>query len=389
MVSVTPKTHKKTSFFADSEVFFVIIYKNFVEVIKLKNFIKNWSGHGYEKGETIIFWTQLLRKFFSVEFPEKIISPEKQVKIDGTTKFIDIYFPQTKVLVEQKSFGENLSDAFNQAKNYAENLPYSERPKWIVTCNFSEFQIYNLDCMDFPEKYRENYLLTHANDFIPPTDEDVERAIHQPTKIFLKNLATDYKHLNFLVDPDVEMISPDVQISTKAAEIVQKLRDALEKNFQKNSTKNYSAQIEKICTRFVFCFYANDANIFPQKIFDYLKNFPDDQRNFALENLFEILNTPLELRDKNLEKNLKNFPYVNGGLFAEKISLPTYNKFVENPINTALTFNAGKNFSWQTINPTIFGAMFESILNPDFQRKGGMHFTSVKNILKVMLLIYI
>ena len=350
----------------------------------MKNFIENWSGHGYEKGETIIFWTQLLREVFNIEIPEKIISPEKQVKIDGVTKYIDIYFPRTKVLVEQKSFGENLADAFIQAKNYAENLPYSERPKWIVTCNFSEFQIYNLDCIDFPEKYRATYLMNHANDFIPPTDEDVENAIKQPTKIFLKNLAADYKYLNFLIDPEVEMISPDVQISTAAAKIVQKLRDALENNFKKNSTKNYSAQIEKICTRFVFCFYATDANIFPQKISDYLKNFPDNERNFALENIFEILNTPENLRKKNLDKNLKNFPYVNGGLFAEKISLPTYNKFVENPINTALTFNAGKNFSWQTINPTIFGAMFESILNPETQRKGGMHFTSVENIHKVI-----
>jgi len=373
---------KFKKFFSLRAIFFAIIYKNLVEVIVLKNFIENWSGHGYEKGETQKFWIELLQKFFATD-ASKIIF-EKQVKIDGTTKFIDIYFPRTKVLVEQKSFGENLADAFIQAKNYAENLPYSERPKWIVTCNFSEFQIYNLDCMDFPEKYRATYLMNHANDFIPPTDEDVENAIRQPTKIFLKNLAADYKYLNFLIDPEVEMISPDVQISTAAAKIVQKLRDALENNFKKNSTKNYSAQIEKICTRFVFCFYATDANIFPQKISDYLKNFPDNERNFALENIFEILNTPENLRKKNLDKNLKNFPYVNGGLFAEKISLPTYNQFVENPINTALTFNAGKNFSWQTINPTIFGAMFESILNPETQRKGGMHFTSVENIHKVI-----
>lgn len=348
------------------------------------NFSRDWSGTGYEKGETQKFWTQLLRDVFEVDKPENFISPEKKVKIDGVTHFIDILILKTKVLIEQKSFGLDLNSAYEQAKIYAENLPYSERPRWIITCNFSEFQIYNLDCLDFPEKYRENYLLTHANDFNPPTDEDVENAIRQPTKILLKNLATDYKYLNFLVDPDIEMILPDVQISTAAAKIVRKLRDSLEKNYKKNSIQNYSAQIEKICTRLVFCFYANDANIFPQKIFDYIKNFPDDQRNSALQKLFEILNTPIELREKNLDNNLKNFPYVNGGLFEEKISLPTYNKFIENPINAALIFNAGKNFSWQTINPTIFGAMFESILNPETQRKGGMHFTGIDNIHKVI-----
>ena len=237
-----------------------------------KKFSHDWLGHGNEEQDYQTFWDTLLRDIFGVEKPEKIRKCQEHVKIGKTFGKIDVLLPKTKVLIEQKSFGVDLSEKicqhgefltpFEQAKRYADNLPFSERPHWIITCNFSEFRIYNLDCMKDPDKYRQNYLLKNKNNFVLPTEEDIEKAIAQPTIISLENFHNDYKYLEFLVNQNIEMILPDVQISTAAADIVSKISEALKKNYQKNSVENYKNLIDKICTRLVFCFYANDANIF-------------------------------------------------------------------------------------------------------------------------------
>lgn len=360
------------------------------------NFSREWEGRGDEIQETYNFWYALFRDVFEIEKPEKIFKFQEPVKFDGTTHNIDLLIPRTKVLIEQKSFGVDLSKKyqqsdgefltpFEQAQRYAENLPFDMQPRWIVTCNFSEFRIYNLDCMEYPEKYRQLYFMKHAHDFNPPTAEDIENAVAQPRIVNLENLRNEFQYLNFIIDENIEMILPDVQISTAAAEIVKKIRDSFANNYEKNSVKNYDSLIYKICTRLVFCLYANDSAVFPKNLlFDYLNGFKAEDKLTALQKFFSVLNTKENLRDENLPDTLKNFKYVNGGLFAENFDLPAYKKYIESPVDTLLVFNANKNFSWHMINPTIFGAMFESTLNPETQRTGGMYYTSPENIHKVI-----
>ena len=316
-----------------------------------KDFSMDWHERGYEKGETQKFWLSLLNKIFRVNEPDKIINFEVPVP----NGYIDAYIPATKVLIEQKSFDVPLdNEVFAQAKRYADALPDDKRPRWIITCNFQEFKIYK------PNR-------------------------PEPTVIKLRDLRYNFQRLNFLIDFAADDAPPDEKISKDALHIISQIYDAFANNYKKNKVANYEDDLNKICTRLVFCLYAGDAHIFDaNQFFNYLQSFNDDQRNAALQNLFHVLNTPENQRD-NLPDDLKSFPYVNGGLFDENISFPTFNKTVGNPTASIGAFNARKKFSWHEISPPIFGAMFESTFSRDNrQRASGMFYTSVENIHKVI-----
>ena len=324
-----------------------------------KTFTDNWYEIGNEKSDTQKFWMTFLRDVFDIVKPEKFIDFE----IPVPNGFIDAYIPKTRVLIEQKSFGVDLSkkilqsdgkflSPYEQAQRYAENLP--EMPLWIVTCNFSEFRIYKSNRID-------------------------------PTIIKLRDLRYQYPRFRFLIDPNADDSPPEEKISREALNVIDKIYKAFENNYRKNHVSDYEDELNKICTRLVFCLYAGDAHIFDSnQFFDYLHKFSDAERNIALQNLFEVLNTP-ENQRKNLDNDLKSFPYVNGGLFDEKISFPEYNRNVGNPTAAIGTFNARKKFSWHEISPPVFGAMFESTFSKENrQRAGGMFYTSVENIHKVI-----
>ena len=324
-----------------------------------KIFANDWYETGDEKSDTQKFWWTLLRDVFDVARPEKIIDFE--ISVPGG--FIDAYISTTKVLIEQKSFGVDLSKKilqsdgkfltpYEQAQRYAQVL--SEKPRWIVTCNFSEFRIY-------------------------------KRGRDEPTVIKLRDLRYQCQRLKFLIDPAADDTPPEEKISKEALDIIEKIYEAFAKNYERNKIFDYEDTLNKICTRLVFCLYAGDAQLFDaNQFFNYLQSFNDAERNFALQNLFNVLNTPEDER-KNFDDALKNFPYVNGGLFDEKISLPEYNKNVGNPTAAIGAFNARKKFSWHEISPPIFGAMFESTFSKENrQRASGMFYTSVENIHKVI-----
>ncbi len=329
-----------------------------------KQFVKDWSGRGYEKGESQPFWIALLRNVYGVEQPEKFITFEEQVHLDHTS-FIDGFISATHVLIEQKGLGKNLnkpikqSDGtsltpFQQAKRYSAELPYSERPRWIVTCNFKEFYIY-----------------------------DMERPTGEPEIVLLENLGTEYYRLQFLVDTGDENIKKEMEISLQAGEIVGTLYDALLKEYKDPDDPETLKNLNALCVRLVFCLYAEDAGIFgSHKMFhNYLKSYSEKESRQALINLFKILDTEIEKRDIYLDEDLLAFPYVNGGLFAdENIVIPRLNETIINLI----LHKASENFDWSAISPTIFGAVFESTLNPETRRKGGMHYTSIENIHKVI-----
>lgn len=329
-----------------------------------KKFVEYWYGKGYEKGESQPFWLELLGNVFGVENPAHYIKFEEQVHLDHTS-FIDGFIPATHVLIEQKGTGKDLRKAikqsdgtlltpFQQAQRYSAVLPYSQRPRWIVTCNFEEFLIY-----------------------------DMEKPTGEPESILLKDLVKEYYRLQFLVDADDENIKKEMEISIQAGNIVGVLYDELLKQYINPDNEDSLKSLNMLCVRLVFCLYAEDAGIFGghNKFHNYLKSVSAKDARRALIDLFKVLDTKPEDRDPYMDATLLDFPYVNGGLFAdENIEIPQLNEKIIN----LLLEKASEDFDWSGISPTIFGAVFESTLNPETRRSGGMHYTSIENIHKVI-----
>ena len=329
-----------------------------------KKFSEYWAGKGYEKGESQKFWIDLLVNVFGVQNIAEFISFEDQVHLDHTS-FIDVYIPSTHVMIEQKSLGKDLrkpikqSDGtmlnpFQQAKRYSAELPYSLRPRWIVTCNFEEFLIY-----------------------------DMEKPNGEPEQIFLKDLPKEYYRLQFLVETGSEMLKREMEISLKAGELVGKLYDAILKQYKDPDDPKTLQSLNMLCVRLVFCLYAEDAGVFgTHEMFGrYLRKFPASEVREKLIKLFQVLDTKPEDRDPYMDDDLAAFPYVNGGLFAEQnIEIP---RFTDEIVDLLLD-KASAGFDWSEISPTIFGAVFESTLNPETRRSGGMHYTARDAIHKVI-----
>ena len=330
-----------------------------------KEFAEYWKGKGYEKGQSQKFWIDLLQNVYGVENATHFISFEDQVHIDKSTGFIDGYIESTKVMIEQKSLGKDLRKAikqsdgtflnpFQQAKRYIVELPVDKHPLWVITCNFSEFLIY-----------------------------DMNKPNSEPEQILLKDLPKEYYRLQFLVDTGSEHLKKEMEISLKAGDLVGKLYDAILKQYKNPESEETLKSLNMLCVRLVFCLYAEDAGIFGQhEMFgDYLKQFSPKDARKALIELFQVLDTKPEDRDPYMEDDLAAFPYVNGGLFAdENIEIP---RFTEEIVDL-LVNKASAGFDWSEISPTIFGAVFESTLNPETRRSGGMHYTSLENIHKVI-----
>jgi len=332
-----------------------------------REFASRWKGLGYEKGESQTFWLELLQTVFGVERPYDIISFENQVKLSSTS-FIDAYIEPTHVLIEQKSIDKDLrkpipqSDGtlltpFQQAKRYAAELPYSRRPRWMVISNFKEFHVY-----------------------------DMENPQGEPEVMLLENLETDFERMRFLVEQGNEHLRKEMEVSLKAGEIIGEIYDELLKQYVNPDDPQTLRSLNVLCVRLVFCLYAEDAGLFGEKrcmFHDYLAQFKPGEGDMrrALIDLFDILNTPVEKRSPYTPKALKHFPYCNGGLFSDKdIEIPFFN----DKIARLILKNASDDFDWSQISPTIFGAVFESTLNPETRRRGGMHYTSIENIHKVI-----
>ncbi|MBO5729973.1 MAG: class I SAM-dependent DNA methyltransferase [Treponema sp.] len=326
-----------------------------------KEFVAFWKDRGDEKQETSRFWIGLLDSVLGIKNASNYIEFEKPVKLKHTS-FIDGYISSTKVLIEQKgskidlakaylqSDGANLT-AFQQAKRYADELPYDLRPRWIVVSNFTEI---------------------HVHDMNQPHTE--------PEIILLENLEKEFYRLQFLVDERNEKIRREEEVSLQAGILVGKLYDALIKEYLEPDEHSFRS-LNILCVRLVFCLYAEDAGFFETRTSfeDYIKSFNVPNLRKAIIDLFKGLDTKLENRDK-YDRSLKPFPYVNGGLFAaEDIEIPNFTQEIVDVL-----VNDCAPFDWHEISPTIFGAVFESTLNPDTRRTGGMHYTSIENIHKVI-----
>ena len=325
-------------------------------------FAERWKNRGYERGESQPFWIDLLSNVFGIETPSDGFITFEDHRMVDSSNFIDGRIPSTRVLIEQKSLGKDLragirqSDGsllnpFQQARRYVVSLPVSEHPRWIVTCNFSEFLVY-----------------------------DMEQPNGEPEQILLENLGKEYYRLMFLVDAKNEHLSKEMQVSMQAGEIVARIYDALLKQYNDDSPEA-QRWLNILCVRIVFCLYAEDAGVFTHDQFhDFLVTYEAKDLRRALRDLFDVLNTPTDKRSKYLQDDLQAFPYTNGGLFEEEIEIPQFTE----ELKETLLKNASLDFDWSEISPTIFGAVFESTLNPDTRRSGGMHYTSIENIHKVI-----
>lgn len=330
-------------------------------------FYNDWHSIGDEKSDCQRFWIEFLSNVLGINNVTQKIVFEKRVAVDNQTKFIDVYIPETRVLIEQKSITKDLnrkilqSDGtmrtpFEQARNYAQWMIPNETPLWIVTCNFKSFEIHDMN---------------------KPNDP--------PVVVMLEEVRNKISFFDFMFKKDVKEISREMEISVKAGEIVGILYDKLIAQYKEPNEYSFKS-LNALCVRLVFCLYAEDAGIFGSHMMfhDYLKDVPANGIRKALIELFKILDSKIESRDKYLAEDnpkLAAFPYVNGGLFSdETIEIPPFTEEIKN----LLLNKASADFDWSDISPTIFGAVFESTLNPETRRRGGMHYTATENIHKVI-----
>ena len=330
-----------------------------------RQFVNKWINRGNEEEDGRSYWLDFLENIMGITHPTDYVNFEKKVVVDGNTKKIDAYIPETKVLIEQKSLGIALDKKlhnsggieltpYEQAKRYNDNLPYEEKARWIIISNFAEIWIY-----------------------------DMNVKIPKPDKIMLIELQGKYPMLDFLVKKEVKKLSHEMEVSLKAGDIVGLLYNAFMKQYKNPENPETLKSLNVLCVRLVFCLYAEDAGIFGRRnmFHDYLANYDTHHLRNALIDLFKVLDQKVEDRDPYLIPELAEFPYVNGGLFAnENIEIPMFTDEIKNLI----LVKASEEFDWSAISPTIFGAVFESTLNPETRRNGGMHYTSIENIHKVI-----
>lgn len=342
-----------------------------------RQFANKWKGRGREDEDGRSYWIDFLSNVLGMDNVTDRVEFERKVVVDGNTKRIDVYIPETHVLIEQKSLGKALDQKimnsgsieltpYDQAKRYNDNLPYDEKARWIITSNFSDIWIY-----------------------------DMNTRVPEAVEISLDEIPDKYPLLDILTKKDVHKISHEMEVSIKAGDIVGILYEAFLKQYkipgvnakedveQKEKREHKLKSLNALCVRVVFCLYAEDAGIFGKRnmFHDYMESYEVKDCRRALLELFKILDTPVLERDEYLEEDLAQFPYVNGGLFAdETIEIPPFTE----EIKELLLTKASEDFDWSDISPTIFGAVFESTLNPETRRSGGMHYTSIENIHKVI-----
>lgn len=332
-----------------------------------RQFFYKWNGKGREDEDARSYWIDILQDILGVEnVTDRVDFEKKVIGSDGNTKRIDVYIPETHVLIEQKSLGIALDKPqsghdgmtpYEQAKMYDNGLPFGEKSRWIVTSNFAEIWIY-----------------------------DMEQKRPEPLKLALSDLQAKYHLLDFLVNQNTKRLADEMQVSLKAGELVGVLYDAFLKQYHDQNDPETLKSLNKLCVRLVFCLYAEDAGLFGRKnlFHDYLEQYDAKATRNALVRLFRVLDQKPSDRDPYLSDDdplLAAFPYVNGGLFAdENVEIPPFT----DELRTILLQNASSDFDWSAISPTIFGAAFESTLNPETRRSGGMHYTSIENIHKVI-----
>ncbi|MBR1420199.1 MAG: class I SAM-dependent DNA methyltransferase [Selenomonadaceae bacterium] len=337
----------------------------------MQNFLAEWKSRGNEKSDSHQFWDAMFRTFWKILNPNELMKFEVPVQVGDSQCYIDFWIPGTRVIIEQKSRGRKLDkverqsdgsmlNPFGQAKRYDDHRKTSEKARWIITCNFDEFWIYNLEA-DRPENHVR--------------------------KIKLEELPERFGELDFLVDEHESEIKTAEYVSASAGSLIREIRD-LFLNSKDAMSESEIKSLNKLCIQLVFCMYAEDSEIFPRKIFlNYLRDLTNKslvEVKEDLSNLFWRLS--LKELPRGIDSRLKKFPYVNISLFDGK-SLEILDQldghFDLRQLILKLIDAAEKNI-WSKISPTVFGSIFESVLQDDTRSGGGIHYTSIDNIHKVI-----
>lgn len=325
---------------------------------KAAEFIERWQGRGDEKQETQKFWLDFMQNVLGI--PDAINNTEFEYRTAGGG-YIDMLCPDSRFLVEQKSKNVDLDKPeerqgilvtpAEQAVRYSDNLPFSKKPTFICTCNFNTFRFYDLEKDPRAQK--------------SPVEEFTLDKLAEHLTVF-RNIFSENRSRNYI----------EKELSEKAGSLVANLHNALEEQYENPDSEEEHHSLALLTVRIVFCLYAEDAGLFNGHSFsDYVNNSSSNDLRRKLIDLFNTLDTKEKDRDKYLEDELQQFPYVNGGLFRENIEIPQLTE----PIRYAI-LQAGDDFDWHTISPVIFGSLMEETLSHDQRRKGGMHYTTVKNI---------
>ena len=328
-----------------------------------KAFVETWKGRGYEKGETQQFWLSLLTNVLGYEHNDTVLF-EHHVSTGG---YIDVWIRQSDVMIEQKGIEIDLDKAemrqgelktpLQQVQDYAASLPLTEQPKYLITCNFKSFRVYDRS------KYGDKELVNNAFEFA------------------LEDLVEHPEYLGCIVDPSNSRLRKEQEVSEQAGHLIGQLYDMLRSQYHDPDSEDAKHSLNVLCVRLVFCLFCEDAGLFGESdaFANYLMRVDPTNIRIKLQHLFENLDKPRAERDE-YDEDIKVFPYVNGGLFKEKVIIPNFTQEIKEFLlnKVALPVN------WSNISPTIFGGIFESTLNPETRRKGGMHYTSPENIHKVI-----
>lgn len=326
-------------------------------------FAAEWSGRGYEKGDAQVFWTELLQQIVGMQNISRNVRFEYRTASGG---FIDCLIPDAGVIIEQKGLGVDLDKPeerqgrmvtpFEQALAYAESFPRNRQPRFVVVCNFSTFRVHDRDACPRSEL---------ASKYVEFTLEELGQNPHL---------------LDFVTDPANSRSEREKQVSMEAGRLIGELHSLLQAQYIDPESEESQKALNILCVRLVFCLFCEDAELFPKDaLLNYLRNVEPKNMRVALKRLFKALDTPIDNRDP-YDESVKPFPYVNGGLFAEDSEIPNFT----DEIKFKLLFEVSQQTDWSQISPTIFGGIFESTLNPETRRSGGMHYTSPENIHKVI-----
>ena len=303
-----------------------------------------WKGRGYEKGDTGQFYHQFFEVFG--QKPKDVnIYFEKRVKLGDAAKgYIDLFWPG-KLLVEQKSKGLSLAKARDQATDYYLALKAHERPRYILLSDFQSFELLDLET-------------------------GIESAF------LLSELSQNVGKFGFMAGYTQEAPRDQPEVNIEAATLMGNLHEQLK-------ASGYGGiDLERLLVRLMFCLFADDTAIFnPDQFLHYIENKTgEDGRDLGpnLIHLFEILDTAPEKRQKNLDEDLAQFQHVNGKLFAGFIRTPSFDAQMRNALLQCCYFN------WNKVSPALFGSLFQMVMLPVDQRKGGAHYTSERNILKTI-----
>ena len=308
------------------------------------DFAREWADAAYEKGETQSFYNEFF-EIFGVRRRTVARYEEHVRRLDSTSGFIDLFWPGV-LLVEQKSAGRGLAAARDQAGAYFDALPERERPRYQLLCDFQTFEL-------------------------------LDRDEREETRFALADLPLHVEKFGFIIGVQRRAFRDQDPVNIEASELIARLHDKLKES-------GYDGRdLELFLVRTVFCLFADDTGIFePRDIFLQFieERTADDGSDLGpwLARLFQVLNTPADRRQRTLDEDLAGFPHVNGELFAAPLSIPDFDAAMRQAL-----LEAGR-FDWTAISPAIFGSLFQSVMEPAERRAQGAHYTTEKNILKVI-----